>query len=125
MATTVLGQDIINQLSGFVDQKIDGFRALDVSLTQQLASNEKQIEIAQAALKAAGNLSPLEQLVLQGNVNNAIQQQGHSCRRRRSNRQQLSQAENVEKPQFVDRPVPTRRPPAARATRCSSAARSG
>jgi uncharacterized protein involved in exopolysaccharide biosynthesis len=117
VATTVLGQDIINQLSGFVDQKIEGFRALDVSLTQQLASNEKQIEIAQAALKAAGNLSPLEQLVLQGNVNNAIQQKGQLLLQQTTNRQQLSQAENVEKPQFVDRPVPTKT--TARSTRNS------
>jgi uncharacterized protein involved in exopolysaccharide biosynthesis len=117
VATTVLGQDIINQLSGFVDQKIAGFRALDASLTQQLASNEKQIEIAQAALKAAGNLSPLEQLVLQGNLNNAIQQKGQLLLQQTTNRQQLSQAENVERPQFVDRPVPVKT--TARSTRNS------
>jgi uncharacterized protein involved in exopolysaccharide biosynthesis len=117
LATTVLGQDVINQLSGFVDQKITSFKALDASLTQQIASNQKQIEIAQAALKAAGNLSPLEQLVLQGNLNNAIQQKGQLLLQQTTNRQQLSQAENVEKPQFVDRPVPVKT--TARSTRNS------
>ena len=117
VATSVLGQDIIDQLSGFVDQKIEGFRALDASLTQQLASNQKQIEIAQAALKAAGDLSPLEQLILQGNLNNAIQQKGQLLLQQTTNRQQLSQAENVEKPQFVDRPVPVKT--TARSTRNS------
>jgi uncharacterized protein involved in exopolysaccharide biosynthesis len=117
VATTVLGQDIIDQLSGFVDQKIEGFRALDTSLTQQLASNQKQIEIAQAALRAAGDLQPLEQLVLQGNLNNAIQQKGQLLLQQTTNRQQLSQAENVEKPQFVDRPVPVKT--TARSTRNS------
>jgi len=108
LATTALGQDVIDQLSGFVDQKISSFKELDASLTQQLESNQRQIEIAQAALKAAGNLSPLEQLVLQGNVNNAIQQKGQLLLQQTTNRQLLSQAENVEKPQFVDRPVPTK-----------------
>ncbi len=117
VATTVLGQDIINQLSGFVDQKIEGFRALDASLTEQLASNQKQIEIEQAALKTAGNLPLLQQLVLQGNLNNAIQQKGQLLLQQTTNRQQLSQAENVEKPQFVDRPVPTKT--TARSTRNS------
>jgi uncharacterized protein involved in exopolysaccharide biosynthesis len=117
VATTTIGQDIINQLSGFVDQKIASFKELDTSLTQQLESNQKQIEIAQAALKAAGNLSPLEQLVLQGNLNNAIQQKGQLLLQQTTNRQQLSQAENVEKPQFVDRPIPTKT--TARSTRNS------
>jgi uncharacterized protein involved in exopolysaccharide biosynthesis len=117
LATTAIGQDIIDQLSGFVDQKIASFKELDASLTQQLASNQKQIEIAQAALKSAGNLQPLEQLVLQGNVNNAIQQKGQLLLQQTTNRQQLSQAENVEKPQFVDRPIPTKT--TARSTRNS------
>ena len=73
----MLAQDIIDQLSGFVDQKIASFKELDASLTQQLASNQRQIEAAQAALKlGAGNLTVLEQLVLQGTLNAAVQQKG-------------------------------------------------
>ena len=117
LATTVLGQDVIDQLSGFVDQKIASFKELDASLTQQLASNEKQIAAAQAAIKGASGLTPLEQLVLVGNLNAAIQQKGQLLLQQTTNRQQLSQAENVEKPQFVDRPVPTKT--TARSTRNS------
>jgi hypothetical protein len=117
VATTVLGQDIIDQLSGFVDQKIASFKELDASLTQQLASNQRQIEAAQAALKGAGNLTALEQLVLQGTLNAAVQQKGQLLIQQSENRQFLSQAENVEKPQFVDRPIPTKT--TARSTRNS------
>ena len=56
--------------------------------------------------------------MLQGNLNAAIQQKGqllHPADGR--TRQQLSQAENVEKPQFVDRPIPTKT--TARSTRNS------
>jgi ABC-type Na+ efflux pump permease subunit len=117
VATTVLGQDVIDQLSSFVDQKIESFRSLDVILTQQLASNERQIEAAQAAIKSSNDLTPVERLLLQGNLNAAIQQKGQLLLQQTTNRQQLSQAENVEKPQFVDRPVPVKT--TARSTRNS------
>jgi len=117
VATTVLGQDIIDQLSGFVDQKIASFKELDATLTQQLDSNQKQIVVAQNAIKAASSESPFNQLVLQGNLNAAIQQKGQLLIQQSENRQFLSQAENVEKPQFVDRPIPTKT--TARSTRNS------
>ena len=117
VATTVLGQDIIDKLSVFVDQKIASFKELDASLTQQLASNQGQIIAAQNAIKAASGESPFNQLVLQGNLNAAIQQKGQLLLQQTTNRQQLSQAENVEKPQFVDRPVPVKT--TARSTRNS------
>ena len=117
VATTVLGQDIIDQLSGFVDQKIASFKELDATLTQQLASNQRQIVAAQNAINAASSESPFNQLVLQGNLNAAIQQKGQLLLQQTTNRQQLSQAENVEKPQFVDRPIPTKT--TARSTRNS------
>ena len=118
VATTVLGQDIIDQRSGFVDQKIASFKELDASLTQQLASNQRQIEAAQAALRGAGNLTPLEQLVLQRDP-----QRSGSAERTAADPADgrtaavLSQAEDVEKPQFVDRPVPVKT--TARSTRNS------
>ena len=117
VATTVLGQDIIDQLSGFVDQKIASFKELDATLTQQLASNQRQIVAAQNAINAASSESPFNQLVLQGTLNAAIQQKGQLLLQQTTNRQQLSQAENVEKPQFVDRPIPTKT--TARSTRNS------
>ncbi len=73
---------------------------------------------AQNAIKAASSESdPFDQLVLQGNLNAAIQQKGQLLLQQTTNRQQLSQAENVEKPQFVDRPIPTKT--TARSTRNS------
>jgi len=107
-ATTVLADDIIAQLSVFVDQKIQSFQTLDESFKQQLASNQQKIAAAQSAIKAGSSLSPLEQLVLEGNLDSAIQQRGQLLIAQATNEQQLSQAENVEKPQLVDKPIPVK-----------------
>jgi uncharacterized protein involved in exopolysaccharide biosynthesis len=118
VATTVLGQDVINQLSGFVDQKIAGFQTLDRSYKLQLASTRNRITAAEAAIRSAGSdVPPLDLLVLNSNLDAAIQEQGQLLQAQALNTQQLSQAENVEKPQFVDRPIPTKT--TARSTRNS------
>ena len=118
VATTVLGQDVIDQLSGFVNQKIEGFQTLDESYKRQLTTNRGRVAAAQAAIKSAGSdVSALDLLVLNSNLDAAIQEQGQLLQAQALNLQQLSQAENVEKPQFVDRPVPTKT--TARSTRNS------
>jgi uncharacterized protein involved in exopolysaccharide biosynthesis len=107
LATTAIGQAIIDQLSG-----------LDRSYTLQLATNRQRVAAAQAAIKSAGtNLSPLDLLVLNSNLDAAIQEQGQLLQASALNKQELSQAQNVEKPQFVDRPIPTKT--TARSTRNS------
>jgi uncharacterized protein involved in exopolysaccharide biosynthesis len=118
LATRVLAQDVIDQLSGFVDQKIAGYETLARSYKLQLASNRGRVASAQAAIKAAGgNVAPLDLLVLNSNLDAAIQEQGQLLQAQALNDQQLSQAQNVEKPQFVDRPVPVKT--TARSTRNS------
>jgi uncharacterized protein involved in exopolysaccharide biosynthesis len=108
VATTVLANGVVSQLSGFVTQKIKGFETLDRSYKLQLASNRERIAAAQSAIKNAGNVSPLNQLVLQSNLDAAIQEQGQLLQAQALNEQQLSQAENVEKPQIVDRAIPVK-----------------
>jgi hypothetical protein len=108
VATTVLANDIINQLSAFPDQKIASYKVLDATLTQQLASNQGRIEAAQAAINASSGSTPLERLFLQQSLDAAIEQKGQLQIQQTSNRQFLSQAENVEKPQLVDRPIPVK-----------------
>ena len=77
VATTVLGQDVIDQLSGFVNQKIEGFQTLDESYKRQLATNRGRVAAAQAAIKSAGSdVSALDLLVLNSNLDAAIQEQG-------------------------------------------------
>jgi uncharacterized protein involved in exopolysaccharide biosynthesis len=118
VATTFLANDIVNQLSGFVDQKIKGFETLDRSYKLQLASNKQRVAAAQAAIRSAGtDLSPLDLLVLNSNLDAAIQQQGQLFQAQALNQQLLSQAENVEKPQIVDRAIPVKT--TARSTRNS------
>jgi hypothetical protein len=117
VATNVLAQDIITQLSGFVDQKIRGYELLETTYKQQLATNQRRIAAAQAAIREAGNLSPLDQLVLFSNLDSATQQRGQLVFAQATNQQALSQAQNVERPQLVDRPVPVKT--TARSTRNS------
>ena len=118
VATTVLANDIVDQLSGFVDQKIAGYETLDRSYKVQLATNRQRVAAAQAAIRSAGgNLSPLDLLVLNSNLDAAIQEQGQLLQAQALNSQQLSQAQNVERPQIVDRPIPAKT--TARSTRNS------
>jgi len=108
VATNVLAAEVVAKLAGFVNEKIRGFEALQTSLAQQLASNQQQIATTRAAIVKAKGLSALEQLVLISNNNNAIQQRGQLLIAKAQNDQQLSQAQNVEKPQIVERAVPVK-----------------
>jgi uncharacterized protein involved in exopolysaccharide biosynthesis len=115
VAANVLAAEVVAQLAGFVNEKIQGYQALQSSLAQQLASNQEQITTTRAAIAKAKDLSPLEQLVLISNNNNAIQQRGQLLIAKAQNDQQLSQAQNVEKPRLVERAVPVKT--TARSTR--------
>jgi uncharacterized protein involved in exopolysaccharide biosynthesis len=108
VATNVLAAEVVGKLTRFVNDKIRGYEALRTSLAQQLTSNQQQIATTRAAIASAKNLSPLEQLVLISNANNAIQQRGQLLQAQATNDQQLSQAQNVEKPQIVERAVPVK-----------------
>lgn len=117
IATNILGADVVAQLSAFVNTKIETYRALDTSLTQQLSSNQQRIAEARSAATGANGLSPVEQLVLISNLDNAIQQRGQLLQSQALNKQQLSLAENVEKPRLYLRAVPVKA--TARSTRNS------
>jgi len=116
-ATVSLADQIINQLSGYVDTKIAGYKALLASLNEQLAFNQQRIDQANAAIAASGNLSPIDRLVLTTQADNAIQARGTLLESQTTNQGQLSLAEDVELPRILAPPVPTKT--TARSTRNS------
>ena len=117
LALLSVSNQVINQLSGYVDTQIAGYQTLAQSYAEQLESNRQRIAAARAAIRNASNLSPLDQLVLYSNLDAAIQQQGQIAQAQAANQQQLSLAQDIQKPQFVDRPVPVKT--TARSTRNS------
>jgi uncharacterized protein involved in exopolysaccharide biosynthesis len=116
-ATLSLANQIISQLSGYVDTKITGYKALLASLNDQLASNQKRIDQANAAIAASGNLSPIDRLVLTTQADNAIQAKGTLLESKTTTESALSLSEDVELPRIVAPPVPTKT--TARSTRNS------
>jgi uncharacterized protein involved in exopolysaccharide biosynthesis len=112
-----VSDQIINQLSGYVDTQITGYQELLTSLNAQIASNETRIADLKAALAGAGDLSPIDRLLIVTQLDNAIQQNGTLVQNKTLTQQQLSLAEDIQKPQYVDRPIPTKT--TARSTRNS------
>jgi len=116
-ATLSLGNQVIGELSGFVDTKIAGYRALLASLNEQLASNKLRINSLKRELGNASGLSQLDQLVIVTQLDNAVQQSGTLLESKTTTDQQLSLAEDVEKPRIIAPPVPVKT--TARSTRNS------
>jgi hypothetical protein len=108
VATTSLADQIISQLSPYVDRKISGDKALLASLNEQLASNQKRIDQATAAIGASANLSPIDRLVLTTQFDNAIQARGTLLDSKATTEQALSLAEDVEKPKVIAPAVPVK-----------------
>jgi uncharacterized protein involved in exopolysaccharide biosynthesis len=117
VATLSLANQVVNQLSGYVDTKIASYQVLLASLNDQLKSNQQRIDQANAAIAGSGNLSPIDRLVLTTQADNAIQAKGTLLESKTTTEQQLSLAEDVEKPRIVDQPVPVKT--TARSTRNS------
>ena len=116
-ATRSLADQVIRRISPYVDTKIRGYEALLTSLQQQIASNQKQIDQASAALGGSADLSPVEKLVLTTQANNAIQVQGQLTERRTETEQQLALSQQFERPSIQAPPVPVKT--TARSTRNS------
>jgi hypothetical protein len=116
-AALSLANQVIGQLSGYVDTKISGYRTLLASLNTQLDSNRVKINSLQRALAQDNGLSQLDQLVLVTQLDNAVQLTGTLTENKTTTEQQLSLAEDVEKPRIIAPPVPVKT--TARSTRNS------
>jgi hypothetical protein len=108
LAATSLANQIINQLSPYVDTKIAGYRGQLESLNEQLKTNQQRIALANAAFTASGSLSPIDRLVLGQQLDSAIQTKGTLLATKTTVEQQLALAEDVEKPKIIAPAVPTK-----------------
>jgi uncharacterized protein involved in exopolysaccharide biosynthesis len=117
IATLSLSNQVIDQLSGYVDTKISGYETLLASLNEQLDTNRLRINSLKRELANAKGLAPLDQLVIITQLDNAVQQSGTLLGSKTTTEQQLALAKDVELPRIIAPPVPTKT--TARSTRNS------
>jgi uncharacterized protein involved in exopolysaccharide biosynthesis len=108
IATTSLADQIINQVSPYVDTKISGYETLLSSLNAQLELNRLRITTLRRTLANSRNLSQLDQLVIITQLDNAVQQSGTLTENKTNTEQQLSLAKDIEKPKIIAPAVPTK-----------------
>jgi uncharacterized protein involved in exopolysaccharide biosynthesis len=108
IATTSLADQIINQVSPYVDTKISGYETLLSSLNAQLELNRLRITTLRRTLTNSRNLSQLDQLVIITQLDNAVQQSGTLTENKTNTEQQLSLAKDIEKPKIIAPAVPTK-----------------
>ncbi len=117
IATRVLAEEVVNENSVYVDTKIRTDKVLLASLEAQLASNQRHIDSLNAAIAGAQGLSPIDRLLLVTQADNAQTQNGQLVQNQVLTQQELSLAENIEKPRVIQQPVPVKT--TARSTRNS------
>ena len=100
-AANALSDSVVGRVSSYVDVKIGSLnRRLEV-LNDQLASLGRKIGAQEGALDQAG-LTPLEQLVLVSQTENAEQRRGIVEEERQEVTQQLALAQEVERARVVE-----------------------
>lgn len=117
IATKVLAQEVIQVNSVYVNTKIQTYKTLLASLDEQLKSNQQKIDHLNAAIAGTQGLSALDKLVLVTQADNAEQLRGQLVQNQSLTQQELSLAENIEKPQVIQPPVAVKT--TARSTRNS------
>jgi uncharacterized protein involved in exopolysaccharide biosynthesis len=101
-AADTLSDSVVDRVSSYVDVKITSLnRRLD-SLNEQTASLGRKIAAQERALNQSG-LTPLEQLVLVSQTENAEQRRGIVEEERQEATQQLALAQEVERARVVER----------------------
>jgi uncharacterized protein involved in exopolysaccharide biosynthesis len=103
-AARLLADRVADDVGGFAQQKIDGYRRELRSLDAQLEAVRRQVEAAQGELGRAG-LSGVERLVAVMSLQVAEQRRGAIEQDRTEALQLLALAEQVEQPRVLDRAV--------------------
>ena len=116
-ATLSLSNQVISQLSGYVDTKISGYETLLASLNAQLDTNRLRIKSLRRTIASAKGLSQLDQLLLFTQLDNAVQTSGTLLQSKTTTESSLTLAKDVELPRIIAPPVPTKT--TARSTRNS------
>jgi uncharacterized protein involved in exopolysaccharide biosynthesis len=101
-AADSLAETVIARTSAqYVDAKIETFEAQLDSIQDQLNSLAPRITAAEQAIEEPG-LSPLDKLVVVGQLDNAQQRRGQLLEQQTTVQQQLALAENVERAQVIN-----------------------
>jgi uncharacterized protein involved in exopolysaccharide biosynthesis len=101
-AADSLAETVISRTSAqYVDAKIETFEAQLDSIQDQLNSLAPRITAAEQAIEEPG-LSPLDKLVVVGQLDNAQQRRGQLLEQQTTVQQQLALAENVERAQVIN-----------------------
>jgi uncharacterized protein involved in exopolysaccharide biosynthesis len=101
-AADALARTVIERTSAqYVDAKVETFEAQLDSIQDQLNSLAPRITAAEQAVEEPG-LSPLDKLVVVGQLDNAQQRRGQLLEQQTTVQQQLALAENVERAQVIN-----------------------
>jgi uncharacterized protein involved in exopolysaccharide biosynthesis len=117
VAAAALAKEVIRQVSGYAETKVRTYSSVGQSIKRQLASVKQRVARLDTALRNSSDLSTIEQLVLSGQLDNAIARQGDLLQAQAVNQQQLAQATDIEMPRIVEHPRPVKT--TARSTRNS------
>jgi uncharacterized protein involved in exopolysaccharide biosynthesis len=103
-AANALATTVIEDVSGYVDVKIDTFERQLAAYEAALASIGKRLNQLNETIQTA-DLAPLEELVLVSQIDNAEQRRGQLLDLQAQTQQQLALAQNVEASRIVERAV--------------------
>jgi uncharacterized protein involved in exopolysaccharide biosynthesis len=102
-AANALAGIVVDQTTAsYVGVKIRTFRATLKSVDAQLVSVNTRLRVVAAAIKAAKNLDPLQQLVIVSQEDNAEARQGNLIAQQETLQQQLAFATQVESARVVE-----------------------
>jgi uncharacterized protein involved in exopolysaccharide biosynthesis len=103
-AANALAAIVIGRVAGYVDVKIDTYERQLATVNDAIESIGRRLATLDRAIRQQG-LSPLDQLVLISQIDNAEQRRVGLINQQTQTQQLLALAENVERPRVVERAV--------------------
>jgi uncharacterized protein involved in exopolysaccharide biosynthesis len=104
-AANALAAIVISRVAGYVDVKIDAYERQLETVNDAIESIGRRVTTLDRAIRQQG-LSPLDELVLISQIDNAEQRRVGLINQQTQTQQLLALAENVERPRVVERAVP-------------------
>ena len=101
VAANALARMLVQRVSGLVDVRIRAYRAQLAIVEASLASTQRRIAAAEAALRSSQGVSPYEQLVLVSSVDNAVQRSAQLVEQQAETRERIAFATDFERGDVV------------------------
>ena len=102
LAANTLAALTVRRISPYPDTKIKTYQAKLTAENASIAALNGQIAAQTAAIRRSGGLSPIDRLVLESQLNNAVQQKTTAVQQLTDTQQLLAVAKSVERPQVVE-----------------------